>query len=1393
MITFGRYEIVEELCSSAQAAVYRAKLVGGSDARFAIKVFNSSQTDPDEPHWEAQYFLDRARVQRHLVNNGAKYWAPVHDLGLQGFTAYAVTDFHPRSIQTLITDQTPISASFLHAMVLNIVRGLTELGQIASRSHGNLKPSNVLLVGREPETARVLLADPGPARHAAKDAEIGDLHAVGLLIHQLVLNRKFDGPVGESLPASSGWERLGPYAESWRQLCHDLMAHRIDGWPASLLGVARKLESLAPAHHTPLHVPTLKGPPLRKLRKPLITAAALAGLALAGGGILAGLSSSAQTQFCREKTDWFGPLATELSDPEHRLRFNDDPQLRTILTRLDKVDMSIKCDAKDSSLLSLSEYRRTRAALAAMQDVKEGFSSERWKRLSWAIDLQKRYQDRGWAQPAAYLSALIADARLSRGRKFADGLNRFLDVLPNIERSYASGEDNWKLLDERTAELRASPDESLRTLAGTLRASAAGAVQLSDRGFEGLNELASSATVAVKLVEEAQKTSAVAMAIEKPPLVPAPVLPAPKPPKPPVAPVPEPAKPSVTPAPKPASALPQPSPPAPPTIVQPPERTLPAPPQPAPVQPPAVQPTKPPVNPTPEPLKPPVEVAKQPLLLKPEQIALAVGTLRRQLADISDSIGKYPAEPARQTAFAKEKQALESEIDAFGEKRFTEADLNAGFASAQSDLNKKIDALAKTYAPETPQHWLASQPPLATSSQRVNDYWKSWTDSLAREMKGEPGVPIATRDATNGLLLQLSELDRTFPAVPSNLPESFATTARTEREQQLAKLLEALDPKRPTVDAAARKQVADAYGAWCRELADLGKDFPIAKPLLMLDDRPDEKWDKKANLLWKDPRIQAALKPDLQRIARLQSLADAPAANLLQVASEAKEPELVLTAWRLLPARNPAWPATSNDLKTEASLRQRLLDLLKPLKDSPERAAAISDLREQGAVRWMRFVSAAKSETMLRDAALQRNAFEVADDRLNALPPAARFNIWLYLARQASGGGADVAVKTIVTNLGKAAETIKGQEGLTQKLGSLDAKEPFAEQRPGDVFKLAFAPDQLPLEFRRVEPKAARPFYLCTTEMSFAQFTGVVSSASAWSEVRRLPWPYLPGAADSRRGARVWEWSDTASAAMSTPMLWLSPEDYNDYPPELRAGRFNRTSMSPQFGGDPSPDHPMQHVSPPTALYVANLLACRLPTSTEWMAAYAYQSRTIASMQPNLRDQTWELEQKYLLNNSIPREHWLDRGVFGASASTDGVEARSRPENDGTLLFRAVNVSDGLTFHNLIGNVAEFVCDAPRQYESWPQKQFAEGIQQFVKQNPDSLFVIGGSALSPVESPVIKPLPAGRSDMGYSDVGFRLAFTAPARSLAERLKWTLADQPYVWTQPAAVSTNSRSE
>jgi hypothetical protein len=87
------------------------------------------------------------------------------------------------------------------------------------------------------------------------------------------------------------------------------------------------------------------------------------------------------------------------------------------------------------------------------------------------------------------------------------------------------------------------------------------------------------------------------------------------------------------------------------------------------------------------------------------------------------------------------------------------------------------------------------------------------------------------------------------------------------------------------------------------------------------------------------------------------------------------------------------------------------------------------------------------------------------------------------------------------------------------------------------------------------------------------------------------------------------------------------------------------------------------------------------------------------------------------------------------------------------------------------------VCDAPEAFGQLKERT-PQTIKSFAADAGTGLFVIGGSALSPPELPTDRPLPL-KPGSAYADVGFRLAFTAPSRNLAERLEWALAGQGFV--------------
>ena len=109
---------------------------------------------------------------------------------------------------------------------------------------------------------------------------------------------------------------------------------------------------------------------------------------------------------------------------------------------------------------------------------------------------------------------------------------------------------------------------------------------------------------------------------------------------------------------------------------------------------------------------------------------------------------------------------------------------------------------------------------------------------------------------------------------------------------------------------------------------------------------------------------------------------------------------------------------------------------------------------------------------------------------------------------------------------------------------------------------------------------------------------------------------------------------------------------------------------------------------------------------------------------------------------------------------------------------------------HLVGNVAELVCDAPARVEEVfksPSDLTAARLSDFVAQSAKEFRVVGGSALSPPEywdgqaRPFSRPLALdlAQAHGGYSDVGLRLAFTAPRDAPAARVAAVLKKHGYL--------------
>lgn len=301
----------------------------------------------------------------------------------------------------------------------------------------------------------------------------------------------------------------------------------------------------------------------------------------------------------------------------------------------------------------------------------------------------------------------------------------------------------------------------------------------------------------------------------------------------------------------------------------------------------------------------------------------------------------------------------------------------------------------------------------------------------------------------------------------------------------------------------------------------------------------------------------------------------------------------------------------------------------------------------------------------------------------------------------------------------------------------------YTAQRDGELIR--FVPTtgvQLPeLVFAPVHvPGRDALTYMSVTECSVLVASRIASLAPAGELSRAIT--VFDAMSDPRRGPRSWEWNKSRDA-ITTARAWL---------PSGAGGR-----------GVPSDDSPMQYVSPAAAAYLANLVSCRLPTAVEWSSALA-RTHNDETSPCNLRDRAFDsfAQQVHL----APVD--LDVCVPGAAPATPAADPTATPRpTDDVVWFLPVNKGCGTPFKNLVGNVAEYVLDPAANAPATPPSTTNrfQAVDDWVRAAGNSVCVIGSSALSDPTSTLLTtrhPVDLVLAGEGYSDVGFRLAFTVRA-------------------------------
>jgi tetratricopeptide (TPR) repeat protein len=258
MPVFGEYETNDEPFAvtpsrNQTTTVWLARKSGAQDGRqFAIKclaIHRNERTHTSDESLGADpglEFIETVKQLKRAEAEGARDFAPILAFGSSDFGSWYATEFCARgSLKTWINLRGGMDPSSLRRVVSSLAEGCKSLKRICGRSHGNLKPSNVLLHGksRPLKSTPLLMVDPMPVS-TTRIGELGsdnrmmvqnifeaqDLRSIGELILQLVEGRLIESGSDYNFPVESSpaWQKLGKDEPQWRGLCNRLIDPQLE-------------------------------------------------------------------------------------------------------------------------------------------------------------------------------------------------------------------------------------------------------------------------------------------------------------------------------------------------------------------------------------------------------------------------------------------------------------------------------------------------------------------------------------------------------------------------------------------------------------------------------------------------------------------------------------------------------------------------------------------------------------------------------------------------------------------------------------------------------------------------------------------------------------------------------------------------------------------------------------------------------------------------------------------------------------------------------------------------------------------------------------------------------------------------------------------------------------
>lgn len=1391
MIELGEFEAGKELYLSPRTTLYRAKHKGTGEANGSVlKVYQDPYREEDSPDPLLEEFLAGIQFEKELQTKLPEVSLPCLGAGKQDEMGWVAKPFERFPLERVFEGRIKTEASQIYQLVESLLQVLQQIKSSSGRSHGNLKATNVFLVGEGPlSECKIRLTDFSPLSdpNAKGKMERRDLVSVGRILYKLVTRKDAKSTTVSDL---GGWNTFGKKAALWTAFCEDLLKADAEHSSQTFEQVLEQLPGLKPEKPKPWGI-------VGTVAAILLLGGIVTTHFLTPGGLLSFFQPpppvSAETReqwetLVSEYTLWGESVNTSLDnaleegsgtiwhlDPylfNQVLNFYES-NVQSSQVEIDPwevVDRRVPWQTLDQTvpeILGREKYViRTEQSLQFTEFLKVRLKS--WPTLEELETNAVFFSDRGWEEPAILLRQTRQNYRLDEGLpdyvesvlsniRLTTQINRFFErasgkIEPlTREGSRALGEDNLQdpvLLS--LPELLVDQGRNAESLEGLLER-----IRETHAGIENLQGYVQSAAyrddTALELfrresfLREWDGTLAPTLLIRW------------------------------------LEEIGQ-------------YRFLPE---------------------NSVPLQPSTwgsgfQEARE-ILEKMDELDELMRRTGTESPLTPAIFGGYEQELADLQALGERAQALPKVL----KNRANLESLNNQILQELNAFIGRLRDMLFQLRPD-PDEWLRDvNSRTIAGSDALNQFWEARRNGL---LEATPRSLWENDDQVfSQLRADLREIqeflgDLASPSImPSaaiesrGIPEAIYAAIQEElnevREANLVRMANQMpdDPdnlevtrfiEEPEV-AAARQD----YILLKEQGLEMGRQFVEARQALAagqgLDGLPGsyfQAWE--SHPVFVAMQVEESVAEFRGDLVELRDFRQAPIAEpsllLERIQGGESFPALAIEAYRKLGAV-PEWPTSEESWDQDAAAFLQLRNLAE--------GVAQTNLVSLAQQRWRSRLGEASTPDQLDAIFRQRETYRIEEESLSLSD---RYRYFLFRSledlraipdlRYQEGEAVEQNKQKILRNLSRqdALSAYAEAEDLETELTSFD---PTREKPPPPPTELgpalagwnfvAAGSDQdryiyeiddaifgnQRLEFIRIENPDGGSYWVSDIEISTSIFRMVLDIEGSWPAWEDYNMDRdLATSIDDRSGPRSWEY--VGGFMEDPPDGWLFPAPGWD--------SIGRIYASEEMVSTPTGEHPINYVPAPLAQQFAQFLSCTLPTPEVWERMLDNFPNT-NPRNDNIRDETWATQLDYVESAFTSFHPWPDADAFSRAllpeVPTENDAVAVNPGyNDGHLWFNEVRgslIAREEPLHHLYGNLSEYVFDG-RRY-----------------------FIAGRSALSPPEvaEDTLVPVPDLYELTGFSDVGFRLMFVidrvSPGIDLLRRIQ-----SRYAGTLPELPTTAS---